>query len=457
MAWEEVSAGYYERPFDSLEIFYRVIADAGTPLNKQHYLISSALKFKSLPGVQTLQNAWKVLRQRYPQIAATVKEDGSRFCYKVPTLEELEAWETESFIVDNGSSANEKYENEPPSSKFLLFVLPEKRELLFRMPHWRIDGIGLMDLQNIFLQILANGVPETIHFDGSEAKNLHLSLDEAAGVPTTMTEATSKAADEELAYFTDNQPSINIPTLPNVIPTTPRRLEVKFSADATKRVISACKARNFSVTTAIHAALVVATLPFAEHGFDPATRGQGGGKYTGFNAIDLRKYLSPPYNGPAAAASIYHTGLPISVNLDLCKGFDAISASMSKDYKRKLNKDEPRNLFRFMSEYVGKVLIALGAQPEDPLRAAAHPELSSIGIINDHVLAKHEGPATTVEVEDWWIAIECINRLLLTNVWTWNDEMVLSANWNAAFYEDEFVSRFLNEWKEVVLESLGAN
>lgn len=457
MQWTKVSPGCYERSFDSLEHFYRVVADGGAPLNKQHYLISCTLRLKILPPVHEVQNAWKALRKQYPQIAAMPDESGTRFRYSVPSSTELDAWVQETFVVDQGSSANDIYEKEQPSSLFLLFYLPQARELLFRVPHWRIDGIGLMYLQTAFLRILSNGPPEKIQLDGSEAKYLAPSLDQAAAVQLETTAATSKAADEELGVFLRGLPSISTPTLPNVIPTTPRRLMSYFSEETTQRIISACKSRGLTVTAAIHSALVVATLPYAQHEFNSETRGQGGGKYTGFNAVDLRKYLPVPYNGPEAAVSIYHTGIPVSIDLAVHKSFESIAAEFQYGYRRNLSEDEPRNIFGFLAEYVNKVLELLNAQPPDPLRAPAHPELSSIGLINDHLQAKYEGSASTIEVEEWWVAIEAINRLLLTNVWTWSDRMCLSVNWNEAFYEDSFVVKFLEEWKQTVLKELDIN
>jgi hypothetical protein len=122
-----------------------------------------------------------------------------------------------------------------------------------------------------------------------------------------------------------------------------------------------------------------------------------------------------------------------------------------------LSQEEPRNVFGFLAEYVNKVLELLNVQPPDPLRAPAHPELGSIGLINDHLQAKHEGSASTIEVEEWWVAVEVINRLLLTNVWTWNDMMCFSVNWNEAFYEDSCVVKFLEKWKQTVLKELDIN
>ncbi|KAJ5160385.1 uncharacterized protein N7482_007389 [Penicillium canariense] len=319
-------------------------------------------------------------------------ESGTRFRYTVPSSTEVDAWVQETLVVDPGSSANDIYEKEQPSSLFLLFYLPQARELLFRVPHWRIDGIGLMYLQTAFLRILSNGPSEEIQLDGLEAKYLAPSLDQAAAVQLETTAATSQAADEELGVFIRGLPSISISTLPN-------------------------------------------------HEFNSETCGQGGGKYTGFNAIDLRKYLPVPYNGPEAAASIYHTGIPVSIDLAVHKYFESIAAEFHYGYR----------------QYVNKVLELLNTQPPDPLHAPAHPELSSIGLINDHLQAKNEGSASTIDVEEWWVAIEAINRLLLTNVWTRSDRMCLSVIWNEAFYEDSFVVKFLEEWEQTVLKELDVN
>ncbi|KAJ5633220.1 hypothetical protein N7490_009559 [Penicillium lividum] len=77
MNWQEVSPGRFKRLFDSIESFYRTIAGAGAPLNKQHYPILGTLQFKTLPPVEDVQNAWRALRRRYPQIAAIADETGA--------------------------------------------------------------------------------------------------------------------------------------------------------------------------------------------------------------------------------------------------------------------------------------------------------------------------------------------------------------------------------------------
>ncbi|KAJ5182876.1 hypothetical protein N7492_000492 [Penicillium capsulatum] len=423
MSWQQVSPTRYERDFDSLERFYRVIADLGAPLNKEHYLLSCVVRLKALPPPEKVQQAWKALRHLYPQVAAVANEDGTRFVYTVPSPEDVERWANETFLVEpSESTANDLYSKLPPSPVFKLYYLPGTRELLFRTPHWRIDGIGMLYFQNAFLRILANGPPASIIFDGSEATRLTPSLDEAASVPAQVTPAINDAADAELSAVSTGSAPVSIATEPNALPTTTRRIITSFSPETSQRIIASCKARGITVTTAAHAALVTAMLPHAQHNFDPSTRGRGGGRYMGFNAIDLRKYLPAPWNGPDAAVSIYHTGIPCSVELDDHHDFNSLTTTLGERYKRNLAREEPRNLFLFLGEYVRKVLGLLGAAPENPLHAPAHAELSSFGVIDDYISEAYgdapDGDAR-FEVEHWWVAVEVINRLLLANVWTW--------------------------------------
>ncbi|KAL1984497.1 hypothetical protein VTN96DRAFT_9096 [Rasamsonia emersonii] len=454
MPWQQVSPGRYERDFDSLEHFYRGIAAAGEPLRKQQYLISGRIRLKSAPPVPQLQQAWKALRHQYPQIAAVANEAGDKFVYTVPSPEALDAWLQETLIVDTSSSADSLYSTLTPSPIFKLYFLPHARELLFRTPHWRIDGIGLLHLQHAFLRLLAEGAPAEITFDGSEAARLALSLDEAASVPQEVTSEISQAADAELGAFLAGQPAITIATLSNQLPAATQRYGISLPVDLSQRIIAASKARGFTVTTSVHAALVVATQPHALHDDDPSTRGTPGGKYTTLNVVDLRKYLPVPWNGSQAAVSVYHTGVPCTVDLDQHRHFTSIATVLGAGYKRDLRKDEPRNMFGFLSEYVRKVLELLGATPDDLLEVPAHPQLSSLGVINDYVQTRYEGKTATVEVEDWWVAVEVANRLLQSYVWTWNGQLHLGVNYNEAFYERSFVKQFVEEWKEVLVREL---
>ncbi|KAL4894455.1 hypothetical protein BDV59DRAFT_175509 [Aspergillus ambiguus] len=475
MSWTQVSPIRYERPFDSIEQFYRTVAAAGAPLNKEHYLITCTVRLQSpLPPVHAVEQAWKALRHVYPQLAAEPEiGGGERFAYDVLTsATELNAWTRATFHVEPDRSADDLYEQLAPSPRFHLYYLLGTSELVFRTPHWRIDGIGLLHLQSAFLQLLADGTKPIL--DGTEPSRLCPSLDAVvAGIspaPASSLAATAAAADEELQPFLYEGRTLTLPTLPNILPTTPKRLLRSIDSGTTDRLLSACSTRKITVTAAAHAALALAARQFS------LTPQQEQQDYVGFNAIDLRRYLPVPWNGPDAAISLYHTGLPFRMPLHpsspACIGsaeaetaattttalreteFVRLANAFTSLYRRDLAQETPRNVFGFLPAYVDKVMQVLSRAPTDPRQGPAHPELSSMGKLNELLATEVKGTERTLRVAEWWVAVEVINRLLLTNVWTWDHQLVLSVNWNEAFYERELVEGLFGRWREELVMGL---
>ncbi|OJI82786.1 hypothetical protein ASPTUDRAFT_123558 [Aspergillus tubingensis CBS 134.48] len=464
MSWTQVSPNRYERPFDSIESFYRIVAAAGAPLNKEHYLITCTLQLQPpLPPTSAIEQAWKALRYVYPQLAAEPEADGNgseRFVYEaITSTTQLDAWVQETFHIDTNRTSNDLYEQLTPSPRVHLYYLPNTSEVVFRTPHWRIDGIGLHHMQSAFLQLLADG---TIHpIDGTEPSRLCPAVDQAisdSNLPNTSTPldepAATAASYRELQACltqTDNG-NLMLPTLPNVLPTNPRRILRHIDSATTTRLLEACSAHNITITAATHAALALTGLQFALYSENKPD-------YVGFNPLDLRRYLPEPWNGPAAAVSLYHTGLPFRMPLyptqvEKHEEFLRLAREFTSLYRRNLAKEAPQNIFDFLPTYVGRVMQVLGAAPPDPLLAPAHPELSSMGRVNELLKSEVEGKERKVKVEEWWVAIEVINRLLLTQVWTFNGELVLSVHWNEAFYERSFVEGVFDRWREVLVEGM---
>ncbi|GLA35430.1 hypothetical protein AnigIFM63309_011267 [Aspergillus niger] len=462
MSWTEVSPNRYERPFDSIETFYRAVAAAGAPLNKEHYLITCTLQLSPLPPATAVEQAWKALRHVYPQLAAEPEPDSNgsdRFVYKaITSTTQLDNWAKETFHVDIDRTANDLYEQLTPSPRVHLYYLPSTSEVVFRTPHWRIDGIGLHHMQSAFLQLLADG---TVHpIDGTEPSRLCPAVDQAIAdsdlpkaIPLDEATATAASNKELQPCLTQTENgSLMLPTLPNVLPSTPKRILRHIDSATTARLLDACSAHKITITAATHAALALTGLQFALH---PEKQPD----YVGFNPLDLRRYLPEPWNGSAAAVSLYHTGLPFRIPLypaqvEKREEFIRLAQEFTSLYKRNLAKEAPQKLFDFLPTYVGRVMQVLGAAPPDPLLAPAHPELSSMGRVNQLLKTEVKGKEWTVKVEEWWVAIEVINRLLLTQVWTFNGELVLSVHWNEAFYERSFVEGVFERWREELIGGL---
>ncbi|KAJ5818338.1 hypothetical protein N7474_003929 [Penicillium riverlandense] len=447
MPFHQVKIGQYERPFDTLELLYRGIAAIGTPYQKEQYLVSSGIRLKNAPAVTELHQAWKALRHQHPQIAAVPDQTGSRLIYTVPSSESLNEWLQNTFIVHSNEtrSAESLDASLRPSSLFMLHYLPQSRELLFRTPHWRTDGIGLILLQHDFLTLLVRGFQSALEFNGSEVSRIPPSLDEVACISLDITDEMKRATEAELSVLaTGSAPASISRTLPNTSPGNSRRVSARLSKDLSQQLVAASKSRGLTVTTAVQSALIVT----ARRHMAPAD-----GRLICFNTYNVRDRVPVPWSGPQGATGLYHTGRPCSVELGVNKDYNAIAATLSAHYQRDL-----QPLFEMMPYYVQSIGALLATPLELAIQApgAAHPELSSLGIIDDHLPAVHAGPAGTAEIEDWWLGVQIINRLLQTYLWTRVGQLHLSCHFNDAFYEQDFVEGLLKEWESVLVRELMA-
>ncbi|THC88966.1 hypothetical protein EYZ11_011581 [Aspergillus tanneri] len=91
-------------------------------------------------------------------------------------------------------------------------------------------------------------------------------------------------------------------------------------------------------------------------------------------------------NDPAAAVSIYHTGLPFSIPVPSSDADDAerkaafcrLSQTFTTLYGRDLTQESPQNVISFLPKYVNQAMRLLNASQPDPLRGPAPPEADSM-------------------------------------------------------------------------------
>ncbi len=441
MPWKETSVGHLERPFESLERFYRAISAGGVALNREHFVISAVLRLRlSLSAgdsEQALRHAWKTLRYDFPQIAAYGR--GDTYIYKVPTTSTIDSWLSETFIVEQATSTTTNVcGSSAPTDLAKMHYFPHTSEVLFRSSHWRIDGIGSLHLLNHFLKILAH--PRPIEFR-DEGRNLCVGLDEATNVPLEVTPGMEGSATDLLLQFINNVPSIGLPTSTNQTPGGSARCQFTFTPLLTSSVVARCKASGFSVTAATHAAIVCATSQRAV--METPAR-----KYTSFANFDLRKYCPPPYNGANKAVSNFHTGIPVVITPST---FQDNAVQFQKLYSRRLNAPGQENIFAFLACYVDKVHTLFTQPPPPGSLAPSEPSLSSLGIIDDFIAHRY---GDTVEVTDFWLGVDMLSRQLMVYVWTHRGELTLSACFNQEFYVQKFVEEFLASVKDILLKGL---
>ena len=134
----QTSAGYCERPFDSLKSFYRAISAGGAALNREHFFISAVVQLCLSPSIgdprQTLRYAWKTLRYDFPQTAAYGQ--GDTYIYEVPTASIIGTWPSETFVIEQATSPITIVcgESVPPELAKMHYF-PHTSDILFRSFH----------------------------------------------------------------------------------------------------------------------------------------------------------------------------------------------------------------------------------------------------------------------------------------------------------------------------------
>ncbi|KAJ5116560.1 hypothetical protein N7456_000908 [Penicillium angulare] len=438
MPWKHVSPNQYERPFDALETLYRAVADSTAQFNKHHYFITSVIKLKHQPSVPALQHAWARLRHQHPKIATVPNKTGTRLVYRVPSRQELESWMQTTFQVHFKVTSNaEVFDSRAPASThFMLHYIPHSRELLFRSPQWRIDGIGMILLQNCFLTFLSNANSCVPDFDGSEVPRLPPGFERELGFALKITGRMQNAAKKELSVFANGlQPASLRPSIMSVAtPGASQRGSVSFTKLTSDKIFAESKRRGLKVTTAVQAALFLTARQY----MTPQD-----GALMCFNTYNIRNRLHWPWNSPQGATGLFHTGRPCSIDLSSHTDFASFASSLRAHYEQDLGP-----LFDFMIPYVQSVQELLAAPYELVINSpgAAHVEMSSLGVMNDRLQRQFQGPSSTIEIEDWWLGVHVANRILQTFVWTWDGKLNLSCHYNDAFYKSDFVEQFCRQW-----------
>ncbi|KAJ5669361.1 hypothetical protein N7462_010431 [Penicillium macrosclerotiorum] len=440
MALEETRTGVYERPFDTLEKFHLTVASTGAASSKEDWIVGSVVKLSIKPEIVDLRGAWIALRHLHPRIAAVADEKRENLQYTVPTSEALEQWLQKTFIVhsEGDLDASKLQRVLPPTSLFKLHYVPASRELLFRASHWRTDAIGIMLIQDAYLSILSAS-PQEVVFDGSEISRIAPTMDELLAPNFEVTEDVKQATQDVLS-FALNGPQIASfkEAKSDIIPGETYRTSRKFSKEETQLIVSGAKTRGLTVSTALQSAVLLT----ASQNSAPLD-----GRMIYFNIFNVRKYLPAPWNGAEGSAGLYHTARLHGFNLNDEKDFASISKALQSHFAKDI-RDHFRSMPSIAQLYASMVAPPIEIANQDPL--SARLQFSPFGIVDDNLRARFEGSRYTLEIENWWLDVQTIKKGLLTFVWTRDGELHISQNYNEAFYEHQFVERFIEEWKSCI-------
>lgn len=441
MPWEQVSPGRFERPLDDIEIFFKTIADQGAAFNREHWAVSVYAKFRdtrsSIDTGLALRNTWKTMRYDHPEIASFI--DGGKKVYETPDSIALSRWMTQTFHEDFSSNVDSLFAQSRPSQLPTLHYLPQKSSILIRSSHWRIDGIGALHLLNNFFRAFAE--LRCVEY-GNEWKNLSPGLSEAAKLSQSPTKESADAAARLMREYTSNMPSIGLPSaLEKQTPGDTRLIKLDLPRATTIAIVSACKSRGYSVTTALHAALVNATQQQAPKD-DPSK------SYTSWISYNLRPYVQPCYNDSGHAVSVYLVGFPITLTPS---DFSRNTVQLKNIYAQLSSPQTSFNFATCLIPYIREATTLFSHPPSEDTAAPTEPMLDSIGVADRYLQPKH---GNSIEITDFWLASETLSRQLTVYVWTWRGRMTLCTCFNEDFYKAEYVKKFVEQIKEILLSEL---
>lgn len=437
--WQQCVA-QWERPLTSMETFYDTMGSSIPDGGLAHWIVSSGLNF-TFTGPDTedlliarLEKAWTEVRFRYPVVATKI--EAGKKVYVPLTAENLESWLKQTFRIHRDQTIDQAFSNAVKSPTMVLHYFPETSHLLLQATHDHIDGRGVLYLWDAFFTALKN--PLDIRL-GDEVQNLPPSEDQLLSVPLEPSKVQHQDAKDLTNRFLVADP-IGMPVIVSGPPGPSLRRELRLSVEVSGAVSRSCKARGVTVTSAWHAAIVLATQKI-----QGSAAGHSAGKnWVSLTNFDLRKYFPDGFETRRNAIGVYHTGLPFQIERPGERGFDDILSEIQRAYKTALDGEK----VKVLSAYIWPVLELFGTMTVPP----STPVQSSLGIF-DNFLDHTYG--TEWAVEDVWVADSMLTPEIETFLWRWKEQIVLSGSCNSAYYSDGDVDNFLSRVRDELLVGLG--
>ncbi|KAI1208479.1 uncharacterized protein F4807DRAFT_153068 [Annulohypoxylon truncatum] len=433
MPWKKVDLRRYERRLDNTEKLLKRVADLFTEYNREHWAVNVLARlqfgeFEEDQLIDALRIAWIQTRHHHPFIAATLR--GDNHVYVVPDQREIDAWVSESFFVHKNETL-QHFMRTARSAKYSSFhFFPASSEILMRTHHWQIDGMGAIHLLNRFLEIFS--AAEALPTFGDEWRRLPPGHAEAAPLPTKLSDETQEAA-QRMAQESPfgGKPSIGLEMTPRE-PGGTRCSMLVFDSVTLGTIVKSCKEAGFSVASAIHAAMIVATQEMAAKSH-PTTN------FTSVAFYDHRAHLQSPYNDPRAwPMGCWMLGLPFSLpHAD----FVTHARALQKIYKLPLALDQCAVL-KYYDIYMEKLVEALGQPPPPDAPPLTQPQLSSLGVLDGKVQHSYSGKQP-VSVEHIEPCLDQMTTATLVFQWSWRGRSFINVCSNENYYEGEYVEKYL--------------
>ncbi|KAJ2984005.1 hypothetical protein NUW58_g6152 [Xylaria curta] len=442
MDWSETSPGVFEKEFGGAEKVYNHISKSFKALGREQwglYCVCTVEVGQSLAQdiEASLQTSWLALRQKFPSLSVVPDGLGKRF--NVTHALTDDDWITKTFFVEHDTGPDDILASYPLRDLPSLYFFPNLSQIMVLASHWRIDGIGICMLIDCFFTLLETGVSRSL------AEPCHADLNR---ISPSMEDALGALATHELnpeleafarKYIEDHhRNAVHNGGLPyhgdaTSPPGNPARTGVSFTPASTAALVSACKQRSISVTSAVHAAL--AETVFALSPDSPE-------QYTAVISANMRDYMAPPYNSKDHTVQTYVTGITPTV----ARGspFQARAQELTTFYRNWYSENFVRVL-RLIYQYHSEALFKPKPRGEivPPPKPPSNVLLSSLGVVDKVLASQHGEGARVVKVKDFRFGVSMMTRQMLLYVWTFGGKLNFSVNYNDGYHDVQDVRKIL--------------
>lgn len=468
MEWKESPKGTWRKDLGGAEKIYRFTSTIFRGTGHEHWGLYTACQVKfdahltSEEVIFALRNAWKALRFEFP--ALTLIPDGYEAVYpsvieegKVAAQNAVDDWAQKTFRVDplvtvEGILSHYKLHDLPE-----LIWLPTTSQVVLLVSHWRCDGLGTCMLLNRLFQLVSTKASGMVPDDWNVEKDLAKispSIEDAAGAPVISNPEIEETAREMSRFREKTLKTIGVPYNGDrkTIPSQTGVQFTTFTAESTKALVEACRARRITVAAAIHAALATAAFEL--------TSAKEVDEYVTVMAVSFRPYLQKPYNTEAHACRTYVTGIAPEVSKNA--SFEEQTTSLTKLFKNwhtdKMSR-ALRELYRGASQALLSPAPRPAGPPPNPPSGITH---SNLGVVDQFIKEKYYSdeqdntPDTVsfVEVTDFRFGVSVLTRQMMLYPWTFRGQLNFSINYNNAYYDSDAADNVLVRIQQKLEEEL---
>ena len=449
MPWQEVAPGRYERPLDAIENTCRLMRDLCVPFQGGHnWEMNFVSQLRFAPDlaeddlITGLRSAWVQTRYHHPLIACTLRD--ANHVYEVPHNQtEVDKWLEDTVIVHRNTTVREWFRSVDILTYSSVHFFPASSQLVLRLHHWQEDGIGALHLLDRYLTYFASGYDGPLQF-GDEASRLAPAQDEAGPLPASKEPRIRAAAQELFNHHPAMVPSVGLEIKAGP-PAGCSSERITVPAPALDDLLSASRKAGYSLTAAVHAAIIAAT-------YDMAWKETADREFTSMNFFNYRPYMKPPYTDTEEwATGCWMTATPFT----LPRGdFDTYATTLQGTYHQPLSINSWTHAAHY-GTYTAIFADFLNTPlPEGVVPPAQTcPQLSSLGRMDDRVRHQYKGKRG-VDVDHVELDMNLMMPGYMVYQWSWKGTFFLSASYNEGFSDREYVDRFLANVKAHLFKGL---